>query len=189
MLLLLLLPPLPPLPPRGSCWLQTDLLPLPRCPPLPEPAGLGDRPLAGSGEEPAGVGLRRSLRQEPGTARSEQPRTRRAGGAAAAPATPKGPGGSGSRARERARRQRPRRREAVVHFVSARQVGRGSRAGRGPEHGRGPLHVHRLPGEGINAPRWEVGWSRGYISGRRNTASPPFPGLACVPCPRPRPLS
>lgn len=182
--------------PASSSSSSSGFLLVPDRPPpppaLPAPPGarrVGNRPLAGSGEEPAGAGLRRSLRQEPGTARSEQPGTSRAGGAAAAPATTKGPGGSGSRARKRARRQRRLRREAVVHFVSARQVGRGNRAGRGPEQGRGPLHVHRLPREGIKAPRGEVGWSRGYISEHRNTASPPFPGLACVPCPRPRPLS
>lgn len=121
-----------------------------------------------------------------GTARSEHPRTGRVGRAASAPATTKGPGGSGSQARARARRQRPRRREAVVHFVSARQVGRGSRAGRGPEQGRGPQQVHRWSGEGVRAPRGEVGWSRWDISGRRDTASPPFPGPARVPCQRPR---
>ncbi|MEJ1281731.1 hypothetical protein NN561_012681 [Cricetulus griseus] len=139
--------------------------------PSRSPPGLGIGLSPGAEKEPAGTRLRRSLRQEPGTARSEQPRTGRAGGAAAAPATPKGPGGSGSRARARARQQRPRRREAVVHFVRARQVGRGSRAGRGQEQGRGPLHVHRWPGEGVRAPRGEVGWSGGDISGCRHSFS------------------
>lgn len=93
---------------RRARWLQTDLLPLAPCPPLPEPAGLGsacDRERSGAGGSRAAALSLRQARGERGAGR--------AGGAAAARAR------APARAPARARYGRPRqRRDCSTFFLS-----------------------------------------------------------------------
>lgn len=178
---------------RRACWLQTDLLPLAPCPPLPGPAGLGS---ACDGERSGAGGSRAAA-----LTASSAGRARGGGGgdsALRARGRPgrRGSGGSGSGAGAVAAAAAAPR---LWHILSERDgrfpvgAGAGGRRGGGRERGRPEGRAVGV----APARRWTGGTWRTTREGKLKRAvgvvgdpeasSPATLGLSARPCPRPRP--